>query len=282
MDHYKEFSIKTRPMNTDLLSGIFWRMELSGLEEREDCIILYADQESSITKEKIENELLRLKSLGEISLYQVSESRPEVKNWNYNYEKSLKPIRASKRIIISPEGFSPEIKDGEILIRINPKMSFGTGGHETTRMMLSLLESSVRAGDRMLDLGCGTGVLAIASVLLGGSFSLGIDNDEWCYLNALENASINGVKEQVEIRQCILSDVKEGNFQVIAANIQKNILLENREKLRGSLSADGTLIISGYLTSDKEEITEKFEALGLKASGLLQENEWSAQLFKTI
>ena len=111
----------------------------------------------------------------------------ENRNWNEEWEKTIKPIQVTDRIIIKPTWHEYEAKPGEIVLTIDPKMSFGTGYHETTRLVLRLMEKHVTAGMSLLDVGTGTGVLAIAGIKFGAASAVGIDVDEWSYINALEN-----------------------------------------------------------------------------------------------
>src|SRR5512143_259052 len=123
----------------------------------------------------------------------------ENRNWNEEWEKSIRPIRVTDRIVIRPS-WQPFIPlHGDLVLTIDPKMSFGTGYRATTRLVLRLMENAVRPGSTMLDVGTGTGVLAIAGVMLGCESAVACDIDEWSYENARENAGVNGVADRVTL-----------------------------------------------------------------------------------
>jgi ribosomal protein L11 methyltransferase len=155
-------------------------------------------------------------------------------------------------------------------------MSFGTGYHETTRLMLGLLERHITSGARVLDAGTGTGVLAIAALKLGASSALGFDIDEWSYANALENARLNDVSGLFTVRQCDLPSVTESGFDLIAANIQKNVIEEMLPGLISRLAPGGTLLASGLLAGDRDAMVATLMRAGLALEDERREGEWIA------
>jgi ribosomal protein L11 methyltransferase len=198
------------------------------------------------------------------------------KNWNADWEATITPIRVSDRIVIAPTWHPAELRAGDIGITIDPKMSFGTGYHETTRLMLRLMEGEVKAGDRVLDIGTGTGVLAIAAVLLGAGGAVGVDVDEWSYDNAPENARLNGVAPHITFRQGDLATVHEADFTLIVANIQKNVLEGMLTDIRKHLAGEGTVLFSGLLNTDRDPFTESLRKSGYTIIREIAEHEWIA------
>jgi len=159
-------------------------------------------------------------------------------------------------------------------------MSFGTGEHQTTRLIIRLLEKHTPKNGFVLDAGTGTGVLAIASILLGATYAIGFDNDEWCLLNAQENVETNKLTEKIEIRLCEISSIPEDNFDLILANIQKNILLPIAHELKKRLRPSGKLILSGLLTTDFDAIIEKYSSIGFHLIERMDMDEWIALVLK--
>jgi ribosomal protein L11 methyltransferase len=200
----------------------------------------------------------------------------EEENWNAKWEATIKPIHVTDRIVIAPTwaGYVPE--PHEILILIDPKMSFGTGYHESTRLALLLIQRHIRHRPAVLDVGTGTGILAIAAVKLGARSALGVDTDEWAYHNAIENAALNGVRDTVHILHGDLTVAPAGQFDLIVCNIQRNIIETLVAALRSRLAHGGTIILSGLLQADGESIRQSLRAASLRVTDELIENEWLA------
>jgi ribosomal protein L11 methyltransferase len=200
----------------------------------------------------------------------------EEENWNAKWEETIKPIHVTDRIVIAPtwSGYHP--LPHEILILIDPKMSFGTGYHESTRLALLLIQRHIRRRPAVLDVGTGTGVLAIAAVKLGARSAIGVDIDDWSFHNAVENAALNRVGDFVQIRHGDLSAVPDGRFDLIVCNIQRTIIEMMLPGLRTRLAPGGVLVLSGLLLSDGEPIRRSLAATGMHATDELVENEWMA------
>lgn len=200
----------------------------------------------------------------------------EEENWNAQWEATIKPIHVTDRIVIAPTwaGYVPA--PHELLILIDPKMSFGTGYHESTRLALLLIQRHIRHRPAVLDVGTGTGILAIAAVKLGARSALGVDTDEWAYHNAVENAALNGVRDAVRILHGDLSVAPAGQYDLIVCNIQRNIIETLLAELRTRLAHGGSIILSGLLQADGESIRQSLRAASLHVAEELVENEWLA------
>ncbi len=200
----------------------------------------------------------------------------EEENWNAQWEATIKPIHVTDRIVIAPTwaGYVPA--PHELLILIDPKMSFGTGYHESTRLALLLIQRHIRHRPAVLDVGTGTGILAIAAVKLGARSALGVDTDEWAYHNAVENAALNGVRDAVRILHGDLSVAPAGQYDLIVCNIQRNIIETLLAELRTRLAHGGSIILSGLLQADGESIRQSLRAASLQVAEELVENEWLA------
>ena len=280
MKNYLEFKITTKPFLPDILSGIMWELEILGVLERENFLAVYAEEKSNLKVKDFESLLSRLIKENLIESFDVLISNIAEKNWNEEWEKTLDVIKVSPKIIIKPSFKSYKKERDEIVIEIDPKMSFGTGDHETTRLVLRLLEKHLKKQDKVLDVGSGTAILSIGSVMLGAQSAVAIDNNEWCYLNGIENVEKNKVKSEVEVRTGEAQDVEERDFDLTLANINKNVLREIRDDLVERTKKDGKIILSGVLTSDRAEIVEQYESANLKTIDSLVEGEWTAIVFK--
>jgi len=190
-------------------------------------------------------------------------------------------------IVIHDGRHLPEIMPtGAIPIEIDAKLAFGTGTHETTRMICSELISlltphSPLPKTRVLDCGTGTGILSICALKLGATEAIGYDIDEWSVDNARHNAVINQVDNRFTSLQgdaSILNKV-EGNFNLVLANINRNILLADMESFRGKMAPDACLILSGFYTEDSKMLIEKAKTLGLKLTKQKEDQNWACLVF---
>lgn len=280
MKNYKEFIVSSKPFNVDLLGGYLWNLEIAGIQEMENYLIVNALEENNISRSNVENLLNNLVKENLIENFSIDEKTYEDQNWNEEWEKTINVIHVSDKIVIKPtfKEFSPN--ENQVVIEIVPKMSFGTGEHQTTKLVLHALEKYVTPGIKTIDVGSGTGILAIASVLLGGSSAIAIDNDEWCLINGNENTELNSVTDKVDIRNCEIKDVPETSFDLVLANINKNVLLNINEELYNKIKTGGKLVLSGILEVDEEDIKKSYSLPNLKVIDKLQLDEWIALIFE--
>ena len=279
MKNFFVYKIFCKPFDPELISGFMWDFDITGLLEDDDHISIFISGNSATTEKQIGDVLKKLQRDMLIESFRIEKEIIEDKNWNELWEKSREVIRVSDRIVIKPTFKEYSAKQNEIVLTIDPKMSFGTGEHQTTKLILKLLEKYVTQGIKVLDVGSGTGILAIASVKLGGSRAIAVDFDEICLDNCKENCILNRVVDSVEILTGEIADVNETSFDLIVANIQKKVLLEIAEKIKTKLKPKGVVILSGLLESDKSAIEKKYHSLGYKTEQIEQMNEWIAIVF---
>lgn len=207
--------------------------------------------------------------------------RFEERNWNREWEESLRPFTVG-RFLIVPDRSRVKVPEGFRLLRIEPKMSFGTGLHETTRLMLLMLEKtpSDRLG-KVLDAGTGTGILAIAAARLGASEVFAFDFDPLCEKNAIENIRENGVDEVVTV---CLGGIETADGidprDLVLANINRNAILEMMPAFHERLRPGGTLLLSGLLERDRAGIEEAAAPFGLTLTESERMGEWIALRFE--
>ncbi len=202
-------------------------------------------------------------------------------NWNEPWEQSIRPLQIGK-FMIHPSWTSGEVDaPGSLIpIVIDPKMSFGTGYHETTRMMLQMLPNYIREGDVVLDAGAGTAILAIAAVKIGASCCVAFDNDSWASENARENILRNQVEPRVVFEHGTIEDVDEMEFDVILANINRSVLIDYAGPFEGRLRNSGVVLITGLLPQDKPAVVSEYVAAGLVLVDERLEGEWWGGVFK--
>ena len=200
----------------------------------------------------------------------------EDRDWNAEWEKGheavlVKADNGASIWVRAP--FHPHRTDVDYELLIEPKMSFGTAHHPTTYMMLSYVAELDLVGRRVLDMGCGTAVLAILAKMRGAAYVEGVDVDEWAYRNALENAAANGV--EVSLRLGDASTLK-GEFDVVIANINRNILLADMERYAAVMAPGATLLLSGFYEADEGVLIAKANSLGLTFKDKKSRDGWSA------
>jgi len=280
MKNFFAYKIFCQPFDLDMISGIMWDFDITGLLEDDDHITIFISGSSTTKEGDILNALKKLQNQKLIESFRIEKELLEDKNWNELWEKSREVIRVSDRIVIKPTFKEYSAEPYEIVLTIDPKMSFGTGEHQTTKLILKLLEKYVKRGMKVLDVGSGTGILAIASVKLGASRAVAVDFDEICLENCKENCQINGVNNSVEVVTGEIDVVKEDEFDLILANIQKNVLLDIAEKIKLKLNKNGVVILSGLLESDKSAIEKKYHSLGFTTELIETMDEWIAIVIK--
>ncbi|MEX1139730.1 MAG: 50S ribosomal protein L11 methyltransferase [Bacteroidota bacterium] len=271
------FSSSQQP-HQDLLVGLLADLGFTGFLQEDDLLAAYvpsADWTPAL-KESVGGMLGRFR--GQFPGFDIAYTIQSVKeeNWNARWERSAGIVEATKRIIIKPSWKKLRARDrGKVVLHIDPKMSFGTGHHETTRLSLTLLEERLPKGAAVLDLGCGTGVLSIAAVKLGARSVVAVDNDEWACRNARENVKRNRVKG-VRIIQGTLRNVPRRPFDLILSNIDLPSNLKFLPALIRKTAAGGSLILSGMLSSDLPRLLDALRGRKLVPTECIEENEWIA------
>ena len=265
----------------DPLIGILSTLKFTGFQQESDLFYCFVESSRWKSVKPAFAELLR-KSSVEFSIPPIvwSEGPIEEKNWNKEWEAQAGAVQATSRIIIKPSWATLRKKDQKkIVIHIDPKMSFGTGHHETTRLSLSLLEHFVVAGDSVLDIGTGSGVLAIAAVKLGARRALGIDNDDWSIDNAKENVRRNRVERSVTVRRLNVDQLPEATFDIVIANIDFVTISTYVRAICRRAARGGILLLSGILTHDSAALRKLLPA-GLKLIEQRTAGEWAGMAFR--
>ena len=198
-------------------------------------------------------------------------------NWNAVWEAGFEPVEVNTHCVIRAPFHAP-FNDGRLELLIEPRMSFGTGHHATTRLICSKMYAHDFENKRVLDMGCGTGVLGILAAKRGASLVVGIDIEQWSAENAAENAALNGV-----IMSCFAGDASllaEKQYDVILANINRNVLVADAAAYNSVLPSGGVVFLSGFLKTDEYIIAGCFEALGFEAIDKASEADWLCLIFR--
>lgn len=212
--------------------------------------------------------------------YELSQVVIKHQNWNAQWEKSFDPVHVDDKVsIIAPFHDQDDIQGMKVIIQ--PQMSFGTGHHQTTWLMSKILFDLPQLPNRILDMGTGTGVLAIICEKLGAKDILAVDIEDWSAENAILNAGLNDCSK-IEVVCGDIDVVKQGDFGLIIANINKNILKAHMKHYSELLVQEGVLLLSGFFHSDVDEMTEFTRQFGLNLERFETREEWAVmQLTKT-
>lgn len=251
---------------------------IRGVEEREDELVAYlpADEEGEGDDALMQEISLRLAgALGEAP--KVTTSWQVHEAWEERWRQGLGPRRITSRLVVSPSWVDPELNPGELLVVVDPGMAFGTAEHPTTRGSLRLLDRLVEPGQRVADVGAGSGILAVAAARLGADEVVAVEMDAWSCQVARENARANGVEGRVQIRQLAVAPEflpDEPPFHGIVANIESGVLLPLLAGFAGGLEADGWLILSGIMADEAADVRRAAAAEGLELRDEDREEEW--------
>jgi ribosomal protein L11 methyltransferase len=220
-----------------------------------------------------------IKSFEEDFTFEVHMEVIKSRNWNEVWEKNyFKPLVINNECVIRAP-FHTEFPKAKYEIVIEPNMAFGTGNHETTSMMVETILENEMQNKTVLDMGCGTGILGILASMKGAKKVTAIDIDEWSFTGANENALLNNIENMV-VKQGDAGLLGSEKFDIIFANIHKNVLINDLPAYYKVLETGGLLILSGFYTEDIQDIKNKAENLGLKDAGFKSKNNWIAYRFK--
>lgn len=273
--NYIEVAVTVEPKleGSDVLIAALSELAFESFTETETGFNAYI-QEEEYSEEETK---LALGDYNNIFKIEFSSKLIPQQNWNKEWESSFQPIEIGDQCYIRAPFH--EKKPGFLLdVIIEPKMSFGTGHHDTTQLMIRILMLLNVKNRSLLDMGCGTGVLAIVASMLGANPIEAIDIDDWSFENTRENLSKNNINNVIVNKGD--AQILDGKiFNTILANINKNVLLKDMEVYKRSLEKGGNLVLSGFFETDVAELKEKAQNLGLKYEESYSGNQWAALHF---
>lgn len=307
---YKEISIYTTTPGIDIVSGFLashgvrgvqiedaadfeeflagtaphWdyvEESLLSLREAETRVKFYLPQNAQGAESfrEISAALKRLRQENpEIDLGRLAVETGEVReeDWSTAWKKYYHPTKVGEHVVIVPcwETYTPA--PGETVVTLDPGMAFGTGTHETTRLCIRLLEECVTPGTSLLDVGTGSGILAVTGLLLGVERAVGVDIDELSVKIAGENAALNGVEGRLTLLQGDLTEKVEGTFDVICANIVADVIIRLSRDVARFLKRGGVLLCSGIIEEREDEVVSALKEAGFTVERVLTDNGWAA------
>lgn len=266
------FTVAPKEPATEILIAELGSAGFESFVETENGVIAY------IQKQEWTPSILKDIFVLSSNEFSISYTKDEIvqTNWNTEWEKNFNPIQVDGKVSIrAPFHENLNLKYDII---IEPKMSFGTGHHETTHMMVQHLLSLNLQDKKVLDMGCGTGILAIFTEMKGAKPIDAVDIDNWCYVNSLENVQRNNCKH-ISVYQTDASFLKSQKYDVIIANINRNILLNDIKRYVNCLNKEGLLILSGFYKKDIQTIEKETSKNGLIINKIIERNNWVAVSF---
>lgn len=306
-----EFTVHTTTEGSELVADIFWNYTNYGVTvcDYNDIVALQSDKRTfwdymdddvarpsgdvlvkcflplDIADEDIRSILADIEELKERSAFPLGTletARREVDgdDWIDIWKKHFRPLHIGERVVVCPEWIEYAPKEGEAVVRLDSNMAFGTGEHETTAMCLELLQQYLRPGDTVVDVGCGSGILGIAALLMGAGFAYMTDIDYVAVQSAAHNAALNGVDGRAKIALSDLLEDADVRGQVMTANITADILCRLAGSIPKNLCPGGALILSGIIAPKLAQVIAAYEGVGLHLVKQLQRGEWYALAFR--
>jgi ribosomal protein L11 methyltransferase len=274
-------TVRVAPPQREVAELWLWELGATGLEERDDTTLTRAAEGGGIViVAAFANESAAQRALSEL--------RPELEadivyvpheNWAMEWRRGFGPRRIGKRLLLRPSWEQVDGLPGDAVVTIDPENAFGSGDHETTRLVLTILERRIAGGERVLDVGCGSGILSIAAVRLGAASAVAIDVDRDAVAVARRNADLNAVGPQVSVSAKPLEDV-DGVYDVVLANIETRVLIGMAEALRARVASGGFLVLSGVLLPERDELLSAFPSM--RFDRLVEEGQWCACVLRPV
>ncbi len=263
MDYYK-ISITAPTQKQEIIIAILSELGYDGFEQEEFSLKTYrpTDNFDEATLEQLADQLS--------FSYKVKQIPNQ--NWNALWEANFQPIQINEFCAVRAD-FHPSFPDVQHEITVNPKMAFGTGHHETTYMMMEQMEQLCFTDKKVLDFGCGTGILSILAEKLGASSIHALDNDPLSFENTKENMEVNKTSN-INVQLGVLPDVQENNFDIILANINRSVILNTLSQLFQKIKKGGMILLSGILESDKNVLKQKLQKVGFNILNTQYKGDW--------
>jgi len=255
------------PENREILVAVVSDLPFESFDENEELVLGYIPGESFDL-----DEIAAITTPLPFSVTVTTESIPD-QNWNEVWEKNyFKPLLIGNRCLVRAP-FHTDYEDAEFELVIEPKMAFGTGNHETTTLVAEQILDMDLSGQTVLDMGCGTGILGMLASLKGAKSITAIDIDRWSFESTSENARLNHISNLVA-KLGDASLLGEQKYEVIFANIHKNVIINDLPVYESVLEPGGKLYLSGFYTHDMPDVQAKAESLRLRATGFQEKNNW--------
>ena len=300
-----EVRVITKSEALEPISGIFYSLDCKGvaIEDPEDILgreqgpltwdfadinVLEHKGKVAVVKEDniedvleyVNERLTELKEMGlDLGEAKVEHEKMHEEDWANTWKQYYKPTKVGEKIVVKPIWEEYEAKDGELVVDLDPGMAFGTGTHETTRMCIQSLEKYVKEDSNVFDVGCGSGILAIAAAKLGAKLAVGVDLDPVAVESSIENVGYNKLKN-IEILHGNLVEVIDGKADIVVANILAEIICILTDDVKRVLKDGGVFITSGIIHDRVDMVCEKLEATGFEVMEKNRDGEWNCIVAK--
>ncbi len=272
--NYFKLTLKTsKKVINEILVAYLSGYEFNGFDEEDGNLVAYIGENDF--SPALELELEQLKKEYD---FQINKTIIEDQNWNEKWESDYEPVWVDDFCAVRATFHAP-ITTVEHEIVVTPKMSFGTGHHATTYMMMKQMQALDFVGKTVFDYGCGTGVLAILAKKLGATELLAIDIDKWAYENTLENIEINNCADSIAVYCGEIAAAPAKKYDILLANINRNVILNTMEGMSKRLNKGGYLLTSGFLEADIDLVKERAAKYGLKMNAKMEREKWRCLLF---
>ncbi len=251
------------------------------MKDCETCVTIYVADNPQGMEElaQVRQILARLKAQdpdGKYGRLELEMKDVDEEDWSNAWKKYYHPVQVGEHLVVCPSWEAYDRKPDEVVLTLNPGMAFGTGTHDTTRLCMELLEKYITPQDTVLDVGCGSGILAITAALLGANKIIGCDIDEVAVKVAGENAALNGVQDRIAFHQGDLTSQVEGSFQIICANIVADVIIRLSEDAGRYLAKDGIFITSGIIDTREQDVLNALEQNGFQVIERRTSGGWVA------
>ena len=258
--------------------------DINVLEHKGEVAVVkaYFSEEDNMEEvlEYINKKMAELKDLGiDTGLAKVESEKMYEEDWANNWKKYYKPTKIGERIVVKPTWEEYNATDDELVLELDPGMAFGTGTHETTRMCIQALDKYVKEDSTVFDVGCGSGILAIAAAKLGAKKAVGVDLDPVAVESAKENVGFNNL-DNIEILYGNLVEVIEGKADIVVANIIAEVICILTEDVKRVLKEDGYFITSGIIHDRVDMVTNKLKETGFEIVEVNKDGEWNCIVAK--
>jgi ribosomal protein L11 methyltransferase len=274
-------TIRVRPEQLELAHLRLWELGATGLEERDETtLVCESAPGQAVVIAAFPDDAAAQYALEEIRQeYEAELVYVPHEDWATEWRRGFSAQRIGRRLLLHPSWESVESEPDDVVLTIDPENAFGSGDHETTRLVLQILDQRVAGGERVLDVGCGSGVLSVAAIRLGAASAVAIDIDEDAVVVARRNAELNGVGPAVEVSTRTLGDL-DGAYDIVLANIETRVLIDMPNELQAHIAPGGILVLSGILLGERDELLAAYAPMRLEEC--LEEGEWCACLLRPV
>ncbi len=272
-------TLRVRPEQLELAQLRLWELGATGLEERDQTtIVREPDPSGTVVIAAFPDEASARYALREIrGEYEADIIYVPQEDWATEWRRGFGAQRIGERLLLHPSWEPAPSKPGDVVLTIDPENAFGSGDHETTRLVLQVLDQRVTGGESILDVGCGSGVLSIAALRLGAASARATDIDEDAVVVAKRNAELNGVVASMQASTQPLAEI-DGHYDIVLANIETRVLVNMPKDLQARLAPAGILILSGILRGERDALLAAYAPMKLEAC--LEEGEWCACILR--